>query len=129
MVIAMLGERIAERIKALDISQSELARRASLPQTTVNSLVKGNRRSSPHLVRLARELHTTPAYLQGETNDPDSDAPEAPPLSAAQRELIEIVDHLSPADQAALLHIARSMAGKASTGTLHSPRSEYHNGG
>lgn len=125
----MLGVRIAERIKALNISQSELARRAALPQTTVNSLVKGNRRSSPHLVRLARELQTTPAYLQGETDDPDSDAPTPAVLSAAQRELIEIVDHLSSADQAALLHIARSMAGKSTGGTLHAPRTPYRSSG
>lgn len=77
-----LGQRIQARLIALGWSQSELARRTGLAQTTVNSLVKGDSRSSSHLHRIARELHTTPSYLVGETDDPDENAP--PPLSPEQ---------------------------------------------
>lgn len=52
------------------MSQSELARRVGLRQSTINALVKGNARSSAHLHKIARELGTTPEYLDGETDDP-----------------------------------------------------------
>jgi phage repressor protein C with HTH and peptisase S24 domain len=52
------------------MSQSELARRVALGQTTINSLIRGDSRTSRHLHRIARELGTTPAYLTGETDDP-----------------------------------------------------------
>ena len=76
-----LGRRIELRLQVLGISQAELARRADIPQTTVNSLIRSGRRSTPHLVKIARELQTTPAYLAGETDDPALDAP-APTLSS-----------------------------------------------
>ena len=65
-----LGERIEERLSELGMKQAELARRADLPQSTINSMIRKNRRSSPHLLRIARELSTTPEYLLGETSDP-----------------------------------------------------------
>lgn len=72
-----LGARLAKRISALGMSQSELARRSGVPQTTVNSIIKEDRRSSPHLMRLAIALKTTPGYLLGETEDPSSQVAEA----------------------------------------------------
>lgn len=83
-----LAQRIQARIEALGISQSELARRAGVPQTTVNSLVRGQRRSTPHIVRLAQVLQTTPAYLAGETDDASGDAPPPP---AQQQALYHIM--------------------------------------
>jgi transcriptional regulator with XRE-family HTH domain len=132
-----LGDRIESRLRELRISQSELARRAELPQTTVNSLIRAGRRSTPHLLRIARELGTTPAYLNGETDDPQADAPPAPELTFDERELLDCFRVLTPADRSALLHIARAMAGRSSGGepktydggsgaTLHTPKMEYH---
>lgn len=121
----IVGERIGSRLREMKISQSELARRVHLDQSTISGLIKNDQRSTTKLHEIARELKTTPAYLAGETDDPDSNAPTPAVLSATQRELIDIVDHLSPADQAALLHIARSMAGKSPGGTLHAPRTRY----
>lgn len=80
----MLGARIRERLSSLGISQAELARRAKVPQTTLNGLVNSDARSTPHLTKIARALGTTPAYLTGEVDDPDLDAPPPPPAPAVQ---------------------------------------------
>lgn len=77
--VMTIGERIESRRKAVGIkSQAELARRADIPQTTMNGLIKRPYRWSPHLSRLARELGTTVPYLTGETDDPDLNAPLPP---------------------------------------------------
>ena len=75
---------IAERLRLLmaerHLSQSELARRVGVTQTTVRKLTSGSGQGSKHLHRIARELGTSPAYLTGEVDDPDEGAP--PPLPA-----------------------------------------------
>ncbi|MDX5984675.1 helix-turn-helix domain-containing protein [Sphingomonas echinoides] len=125
-----LGARIEERIKVLRLSQSELARRAKVPQTTINSLIRGSRRTTPHLLRLARELSTTPAYLTGETDDPEADAPTLPALDFETRELLDDVADMDPADRRAIAQIARSLTRRVPTGregpaTLHAPATSY----
>lgn len=71
-----LGARIEERRKAIGItSQAALARKADLPQSTLNGLINRPYRWSPHLNRIANALQTTVAYLCGETDDPDLNAP------------------------------------------------------
>lgn len=76
-----LGERIAERLAALNISQAELARRVKVAQPTINALIRGGATGSKHLHKIAAELETSPAWLSGETDDP---APVAPRLSAIE---------------------------------------------
>lgn len=66
-----LGDRIEERLQALQMTQSELARRVGTRQSTISSLVKGQSRSSSYLHKIARELETSPDYLLGDTDDPD----------------------------------------------------------
>lgn len=108
-----LGQRIEARLTELDITQAELARRAKVPQTTLNSLIRApDRRSSPHLLKIARALGTTAAYLTGEVDDPTADAPAVPTLSHDQLELLDCFDRLNRANQLALLQIAKSMAGE-----------------
>lgn len=70
-----IGERIDERLKAIGISQAELARRVGVGQSTINGLIRGESRGSKHLHVIARTLRTSPAYLIGETEDPAPDAP------------------------------------------------------
>lgn len=70
-----LGERIEAGRVAIGISQAELARRVGIRQSTMNSLINGDSRSSRSIVAIARELGTTPAYLTGEIDDPDKDSP------------------------------------------------------
>lgn len=71
-----LGSRIDERRKEIGLSQAELARRVGVRQSTMNSLINGDSRSSRSIVAIARELATTPAYLTGEIDDPDAGAPQ-----------------------------------------------------
>lgn len=106
-----LGERIEELLLERGVSQSELARRAKVPQTTLNSLIRRPRRTSPHLLKIARELGTTPAYLVGETDDPDADGPVPPEYDAETRQLIDEIAVLSPTGRRALLEIVRQMNG------------------
>lgn len=113
----------------LRLSQSELARRAKVPQTTINSLIRGSRRTTPHLLRLARELNTTPAYLTGETDDPEADAPTSPTLDAETREILADIADMEAADRRAVAQIARSLTRRAPTeearATIHSPSTSY----
>lgn len=70
-----VGQRIDERLKAIGISQSELARRVGVRQSTINGLIRGESRGSKHLHLIARTLRTSPGFLLGETDDPAPDAP------------------------------------------------------
>lgn len=77
---------------ALKLSQSELARRVGISQTSIYNLVAGRAYSSAHLHRIARELTTTAEWLTGETDDPDLGALPAPTpeLMAEQLDLVGI---------------------------------------
>jgi transcriptional regulator with XRE-family HTH domain len=70
-----VGERIAERRRAIGWSQSRLAREAGISQPTIGKLEAGISSGSSHLHRIARVLKTTPAYLSWETDDPEEGAP------------------------------------------------------
>lgn len=106
-----LGQRIEERRQELGISQAELARRVGVRQSTMNSLINGESRTSRSLLKIARELQTTPAYLIGESNDPKSDAVMSRPISSSARELLDCFEQLPDEEQRAVLHIVRRMAG------------------
>lgn len=69
-----LGQRIEERRVLIGISQAELARRVGIGQSTMNSLINGDSRTSRSITRIAKELRTSPDYLMGETDDPDENA-------------------------------------------------------
>lgn len=66
----------------MGISQAELARRVGVRQSTINSLINGDSRSSRSIVKIAQVLNTTPAYLSGNVADPDVNAPLPPPPAA-----------------------------------------------
>jgi transcriptional regulator with XRE-family HTH domain len=117
----MLAERIKERLKYLEISQSELARRARVPQTTLNGLVNGGARTTPHLIRIAQALETTPAYLVGETDDPANEGADVS-LSDEEACLVTLFRELPSAQQKVLLDVARSMTVPR---TVHSTRLAY----
>lgn len=89
-----LSDRIEERLSALGMTQAELARRASIPQSTMNSMIRKGRRSSPHLIKIARELQTTPAYLTGDTDDPAENAIALPSSAdlASEMGLVKITE-------------------------------------
>jgi transcriptional regulator with XRE-family HTH domain len=94
------------------LSQSELARRINVSQATIYKLVSGASYGSKHIHKVARELGTTAAYLEGETDNPGSDLPE-PEYSSDERALIACYRDLPTASRAALMQVARSMAANA----------------
>lgn len=121
------GERIDELLGERGISQSELARRVGLRQSTINYLVSGRSQGSKHLHKIARELGTTAEYLMGETDDPEPDAPagNVVMLDSEARELLRLIERMSAADRRTLVQVARSMAKTpAESDTLH----DHHRG-
>lgn len=124
--MAIVADRLAERIDAYGISKTALARAVGVKQPTITRLVNGTQRSSSQLHKIARELGTTSAYLTGETNDPSANVPDAPTLDSETRELVDCFGTLTPVNRRALLQVARSMAdGHQAHETVQSPRIEY----
>ena len=74
----MNSDRLRMRMEELEISQAELGRLIGISQTSIWKLVSGDTANSRHLHKIARELRTTPAYLTGETDDPNEGAVPAP---------------------------------------------------
>lgn len=105
----IVGHRIRERLEQLGMSQSELARRTGVTQGTIGGLVIGKSRSSTHLHKIARHLQTTAAYLSGDTDDPDEDAPppELPPT--IQHVMMPVAFPSQPALEAMFRGLLRSM--------------------
>jgi len=86
-----IGDRIEARRVELGIkSQSALARRVGMRQSTLNGLIRKPYRWSPYLTKIARELQTTVEYLSGETDDPDDNAPPAPAPPAIQQVMMPV---------------------------------------
>ena len=86
----IVGERVSELLSRRGLTQAELARRAKLHQSTINGLVRGDQRSSTKIDKIARILATTPAYLEGETDDPDENAPPPAPEPVAQHLMMPV---------------------------------------
>lgn len=104
-----LGDRIRDRLNAIGMTQAELSRRAAVPQSTLNSILQRDSRSSPHLIKLANALRTTPAYLLGETDDPESETAEIA-MSFEERELLTLSRALTRDDFDAIAHLVRALA-------------------
>jgi transcriptional regulator with XRE-family HTH domain len=103
----LIADRLRERMSKFGLSQSELARRVGVTQTTIRKLVSGGGYGSKYLHLIARELQTTPAYLTGETDDPIEGAPPEPELSHDERALLERLRATSAPDREALLRLGR----------------------
>jgi transcriptional regulator with XRE-family HTH domain len=120
----VLGERVKGRMEELGLSQAELARRVGVAQPTISQLIHRSKKGSTHLHRIARELGTTPAYLMGDTDDPDEDAPPEPEFTSDERALISDYRQLSAEDRSAVRRIVQTMIGPK---TLHAPNLKYRN--
>lgn len=112
-----LQTRVRERMEALGKKPAPLAKSIGLGDSFVRDILrKGVMPGAERLARLALALETTPEYLLGETGD------AAPDLRAQQREVIELMDQLSPEVQAHYLAILRGLAAAARQGTPPEPR-------
>jgi transcriptional regulator with XRE-family HTH domain len=108
-----VGERVLERLTALNMSQAELARRTGLAQPTINNLIHRAKIGSKHLHRIARELGTTPAYLSGETDDPTAGDPSEQRLTSEEQRFLEIYRQLPKKDRAAMKLLLQRMAAES----------------
>lgn len=86
-----LGDRIRARLKLLDMSGAELARRAGVAQPTISSMMTGKTRNTLHLHSIARVLRTTPEYLLEETDD--HSLPEGSPPAPVVHDAIQASHH------------------------------------
>ncbi len=119
-----VGDRIDALLKERLWSQSELARRTGISQTTINSLIRRGSRSSPHLVNIARELGVTPAYLTGESANRDEEFP-ADTLSNHERELLKLTRSLQESDRQLVTTIIFRLANGPSSLTVHDRQQPY----
>lgn len=69
------------------LSQAELARRVGVAQPTIAKLLGGTSQGSKHIHAIARELRTTPAFLMGETEDPEENALPLPTATSVAEQL------------------------------------------
>ena len=81
------SERVSERMAALGLDQSELARRVNCSSAAINQIVKGHTQSSRFLPVIASRLGVPLSYLLGETDDPDD---WSPPAQTANDNVIEV---------------------------------------
>jgi transcriptional regulator with XRE-family HTH domain len=105
-----LGDRIRTRLTQIGMTQAELCKRAEVPQSTLNSILQRGSRSTPHLVRIATALRTSPAWLTEETDDPDSPVPDLA-MSFEERELLGLTRRLERADFEAVSYLVRRLVG------------------
>jgi len=119
----IVAERLKRRMAEKKVSQAELARRVNLQQSTINDLVHGKSQSSRKIREIARELRTTPEFLEGLSDDPDADISSLP-YSPEELELLDILAKLSPRDREMVREFAERLAGKGGT-TLHDRRTEF----
>lgn len=81
----------ADRLKALmeekGLSQSELARRVGISQAAIAKLINRPGQGSKFIHLIARELGTSPAFLMGETDDPEEGALPLPSATSVAEQL------------------------------------------
>lgn len=107
-----IGDRVSARLAALGMSQSELARRVGMAQSSINALINRNKVGSKHIHKIARELQTTPAYLSEETEDPDCNEPDYH-LNAEEINLLTKLRSLSKEDREMIQQLTRKLAGRS----------------
>jgi len=106
----IIGARVKELLIANGFSQAELARRVGLAQPTIYGLIHSNKIGSKHLHRIARELRTTPDYLEGRVDDPDEGADTGKRLSSEHLQWLELFEYLTPEQRRNIRAIARDLA-------------------
>lgn len=66
----ILGDRIRERLEALEMSQARLARCVGVSPQAISKMVLGDTTNSPLVYQIAKALETSPEYLTGDIDDP-----------------------------------------------------------
>lgn len=96
-----IGDRIKKRRLELNMSQSELARKAGYKsRSSINKMESDDRGATrEQLIKIARALHVTPSYLMG------WEEISVAGMTATQEEIIEKTYALSYENQQTLLGI------------------------
>lgn len=123
----IIPERLAERIATARLSYSAVARELGVKQPTISRLVKGEQGSTARIDQLARIVSTTPAYLTGETDDPDTEQ-ILPNLTSEQRQLLACFDSMDRNDREMLLAMAMRLAERNAPGRVHARLQSYDAG-
>lgn len=121
-----MPERLDAAMRRARINQSQLAEAVGVKQPSIGRLLSGETKTSRAIVDIAAQLNTTPAYLRGETDEPGVEFSGAAELSAEEQELLQLLRRLDGGHRAALLQLARSLAGEGPT--LHEPRRGFRTG-
>ena len=106
------------------MSQAELARRVGVQQSTMNALVRGKSRSSREIVAIARELRTTPEYLQGDVDDP-AEGYQDESLTFEERNMLTITRALPESDRQLINSMIFRLANGPSNDTLHDRKQPF----
>lgn len=119
------ADRLRSRIEEIGLSQSKLGERVGVSSSAINRMVHGGNYGTKYLHLIARELRTTPAYLTGETDDPEADAPDAPEYDPDTRWIIEKFTQLTPTQRKLIHNLADELIGPRPSGTVHAPKPGY----
>ena len=107
-------DKIVSLAKAQGISLSSLCARIGKTRSYLSEIASRHRNvPDEYIPELAAALHTTPAYLMGETDDPSAETKKEPTglvadgLSDEDRELIEAFRSASPEKRQAILALLK----------------------
>ena len=81
-----MASRISEKMKKLELTQEALANKVGISQTMISKLLRGESKSSKHLVKVAQALGVTAEWLEFGTAYPSdsSHSAELDPLMLAE---------------------------------------------
>jgi transcriptional regulator with XRE-family HTH domain len=105
-----LGARVKTLMEEQGLSQAELARRVGLSQPAIFALINRNKTGSKSLHLIARELGTTPAFLNGETDDRGGEGDPASLLTSEELSWVGLLRNLKPRERNAALTLVRAIA-------------------
>ena len=100
-----IGERIRARRQDLNMSQSELARKAGYKsRSSINKMENDDRGATrEQLIKIAKALHVTPSYLMG------WEEKEISELTAMQEEIIRKIYELNEDNQEIVRNMINSL--------------------
>jgi len=87
-----IGKRVNLARKRAGMTQKELAEKVGIRQSTLSELEQGKSRSTVHLASIARACGVTVQYLEGLTDQPESEGEGVP--SAAMARSVDIVRYV-----------------------------------
>lgn len=105
--------RIKVQMEALNVTQTELARRVGCSQASMGKILQGVTRRSRLLPDIAKVLQTSVEYLTGQIADPARQA-AGEILDLAEQDLLMRLRALSQKDRATMQKVTRALAHSAS---------------